>query len=182
MMTFDPEAYTIIIRKEELDGEVLYVGRVAEFPNISSYESDFESARKLVLEAIESLKKIADEKHIEFPLPNPTPEAEYNGRVTLRLPKTLHAKVARLADQENVSLNSYLVTAIASYAGAQDGIGRVVSNAFNVFRAAAKMALTETWTSQGAVISQQGRIVERAVITGMEGLKVEYTRPGVLNG
>ena len=32
-MKFDLKAYTITIRKEEIDDEILYVGRVAEFPN-----------------------------------------------------------------------------------------------------------------------------------------------------
>lgn len=30
-MKFDPEAYTITIRKEQIDDEILYVGRVAEY-------------------------------------------------------------------------------------------------------------------------------------------------------
>ena len=33
-MKFDPEAYSITIRKEEIDDEILYVGRVAEFPKV----------------------------------------------------------------------------------------------------------------------------------------------------
>ena len=44
-MKFDPESYSITIRKEEIDNEILYVGRVAEFPNISVYEENFETAR-----------------------------------------------------------------------------------------------------------------------------------------
>lgn len=68
-MKFDPEAYTITIRKEEIDDEILYVGRVAEFPNISVYEEDFETARTLIIDAIRTLKKIADESESEFPPP-----------------------------------------------------------------------------------------------------------------
>ena len=66
-MRFDPEAYSITIRKEEIDDEILYVGRVAEFPNISVYEEDFETARNLVIDAIQTLKKIADETHTDLP-------------------------------------------------------------------------------------------------------------------
>ena len=68
-MKFDPEAYSITIRKEEIDDEILYVGRVAEFPNISVYEEDFVTARNLVIDAIQTLKKIADETHKDFPSP-----------------------------------------------------------------------------------------------------------------
>lgn len=70
-MKFDPESYTITIRKEEVDHEILYVGRVAEFPNISVYEEDFETARQLIIDAIQTLKKISDEAQSEFPSPYP---------------------------------------------------------------------------------------------------------------
>lgn len=45
------------------------MGRVAEFPNISVYEEDFETARNLIIDAVQTLKKIADETHTDFPLP-----------------------------------------------------------------------------------------------------------------
>lgn len=128
-MKFDPEAYTISIRKEEHYGEVLYVGRVTEFPNISSFEETFEEARSLIIDSINTLKKIADETQVEFPIPYPAPSDEFSGRVTLRLPKSLHAKVSKFAEQDDVSVNQYLVTAIASYVGETDGISKVVSAA-----------------------------------------------------
>ena len=68
-MKFDPEFYTIIIRKEEVDGNVRYAGRVIEFPNISVFEDSFEAARTLVLNSIQTLKNIADETQADFPLP-----------------------------------------------------------------------------------------------------------------
>ena len=131
-MKFDPESYTISIRKEDEDGEILYVGRVAEFPNISAFEDTFEAARALVLDAIQTLKKIADEKQVDFPQPYPAPTDEFSGRVTLRLPRSLHAKVSRIAAQEDVSVNQYLVTAISGYIGETDGISKVVSEAANL--------------------------------------------------
>lgn len=66
---FDPECYSILIRKETLEGETLYVGRVTEFPHISAFETTFEAAHNLVLDAIRTLKKIADEQHASFPSP-----------------------------------------------------------------------------------------------------------------
>lgn len=132
-MKFDPESYTITIRKEEDDdGEILYVGRVAEFPNISAFEDTFEAARSIVLDSIQALKKIADETQAEFPLPYPAPSDEFSGRVTLRLPKSLHANISRIAAQEDISVNQYLVAAVAYYAGENDGVSKVVSAAVNL--------------------------------------------------
>lgn len=145
-MKFDPEAYTITIRKEEVDGDTLYVGRVAEFPNISAFEDTFETARTLVVDAIQTLKKIADETHLEFPFPYPAPADEFSGRVTLRLPKSLHAKVSRIAAQEDVSVNQYLVTAISTYVGEIDGISKVVSEAAHYIAQAAINSFYCSWS------------------------------------
>lgn len=139
-MIFDPESYTISIRKENHDGDILYVGRVAEFPNISSFEDSFEEARALVIDAIQTLKKIADETQTDFPFPYSIQSDEFSGRVTLRLPKTLHAKVSRKADQEGISVNQYLVTAVATYVGETDGIAKVVSEATNLMGHIVKLA------------------------------------------
>lgn len=65
-MKFDPETYLITIRKEEIDDEILYVGRVAEFPNISVYEEDFVTARNLVINAIQTLKKLLTKRTKTF--------------------------------------------------------------------------------------------------------------------
>ena len=81
-MKFDPESYSITIRKEQIDDEILYVGRVAEFPNISVYEEDFETARNLIIDAILTLKKIADETRTDFPLPYLASSSEFRERAS----------------------------------------------------------------------------------------------------
>ena len=81
-MKFDSEAYSITIRKEEIDDEILYVGRVAEFPNISIYEEDFVAARNLVIDAIQTLKRIADESHKELLPPYLATSSEYQERAS----------------------------------------------------------------------------------------------------
>jgi len=146
-MNFDPESYTITIRKEECYGEILYVGRVAEFPNINAFEETFEAARALILDAIQTLKKIADETQADFPFPYPAPSDEFSGRVTLRLPRSLHAKVSRIAAQDDVSVNQFLVTAIASYVGEADGISRVVSAAVSLIENVVSNAMTNVVTN-----------------------------------
>lgn len=146
-MKFDSESYTITIRKEDVDGEILYVGRVAEFPNISAFEDTFEATRALVIDSIQTLKKIADEAQVDFPFPYPALSDEFSGRVTLRLPKSLHAKVSRMAAQDDISVNQYLVSAVATYVGEADGISKVVSGAVNLLSHVVTNAVTvaNTW-------------------------------------
>ncbi len=48
-----------------------------------------------------------------LPVPEPEPAKEYGGRLLLRLPKSLHAGVARAAERDGVSINQYLVMVIS---------------------------------------------------------------------
>jgi predicted HicB family RNase H-like nuclease len=155
-MKFDAETYTISIRKEEDGGEFFYVGRVAEFPNIATYENSFEAAWALVIDAIQTLKRIADESHEAFPSPYPVPSDEFSGRVTFRLSKSLHAKVSKLAVQEGISVNLYLVTAVATYIGESDGISKVVSAAVNMLGRVVSSAVTAANTWLSAQVLSQG--------------------------
>ena len=64
----NPDYYSIIVRKEEHEGQEFWVGRVWEFPNIATFESTWDYARSLV-DAIETLKCIADAEGHSFPEP-----------------------------------------------------------------------------------------------------------------
>lgn len=139
---FDPETYTMTIRKELVDGEELFVGRVAEFPNISAYEGSYEDAREMLIDSLITLKRIADEEHVDFPCPNPVMLDEFTGRMTLRLPKSLHAKVTQLAVQENVSVNQYLVYAISSHVGEVTGSTKMLSTATNTLMSLVNNAIS----------------------------------------
>lgn len=44
---------------------------------------------------------------------------EYSGKVNLRMPKSLHRDLARRAQEEGVSLNQMIVTALARSVGAE---------------------------------------------------------------
>lgn len=119
-MTFDAEAYTITIRKETIDGEKLYVGKVAELPDVMAYEDSYEEAHNVLLEAISALKETANDNKRSFPTPFVT-EEEYSGRVTLRVTKSLHKLASLMADREGVSLNQFLNTIIAEAVGERKG-------------------------------------------------------------
>lgn len=58
--------------------------------------------------------------------PEPQPEPSYSGKFVLRLPKTLHERVAQAAAREEVSLNQYLISVIADRLGANDLSNRLV--------------------------------------------------------
>lgn len=56
-----------------------------------------------------ALDGLADEDPTQLPAPHgEVPWADSSGRITLRVPKMLHAKVARQADEQGVSLNQWI--------------------------------------------------------------------------
>ncbi|MEP6774964.1 MAG: toxin-antitoxin system HicB family antitoxin, partial [Chloroflexota bacterium] len=81
-------------------------------------------------EAIHNLEAAA-ESWIEVSLakgqeiPEPAMNQGYGGKVALRLPRSLHRQAARMADRDGVSLNQFLVTAIAARLGAEDFYSRL---------------------------------------------------------
>ena len=80
----------------------------------------FESLRNrhrgptLAIDTIETAAAMFAETGRPFPLPV-RPQDQYSGRVTLRLPKSLHRALANAAEEEGVSLNQHLVTALVRH-------------------------------------------------------------------
>lgn len=53
-------------------------------------------------------------------IPEPSSNVTYSGNIALRLPRSIHRQAARLADRDNTSLNTYLVSSVAARVGAED--------------------------------------------------------------
>lgn len=117
-MTIDPAKYTIALQQREVDGEVMFAARVKELPDVEVFEPTVEEAYAATLEVIKSLANLAVEDNREFPGPSEASADEgFSGRVTLRMPKGLHQRIALVSEQEGVSLNQYMVTVLATAAG-----------------------------------------------------------------
>ncbi len=52
-------------------------------------------------------------------IPEPTDPYSYSGRIALRLPRSLHRRVAQMAERDGTSLNQFLVAAVAERVGAE---------------------------------------------------------------
>jgi predicted RNase H-like HicB family nuclease len=110
----DAELYTISVRKESIENEIFYVARVVEFPDLEEFGDTFLEARELAIESIETSYDLCIKENIHFPLPADLDLlANVSGRITLRMPKSLHAKLASEALKEDISLNQYLVSSLS---------------------------------------------------------------------
>ncbi len=116
----DAEEYTISVRVELIDGERVYVARVDELPDVEEYADSYEFARELALDTIQTTQAYFSENGMRFPEPKNFVNQDVSGRVTLRLPKSVHANCIVNAEKEGVSLNSYILTCITSYRPLQD--------------------------------------------------------------
>lgn len=108
----DPERYSIMVRKVHVDGEDLWRATVRELPDVAEFAATRDEAVALAHDAIIDLQDSAAEDNRPFPEPLEDDE-EYSGRITLRLPKSLHRAIALKATEEDVSLNWYIVTNLA---------------------------------------------------------------------
>ena len=114
-MKFDPDIYTITIRKEDVDGDIYYVGRVAEFLNVTAYEDSYEEALAVVRDALCEIASRAAETGKELPRPISECASEPSGRMTLRMPRSLHARLNAQAQSDEMSANQLVNLAVTEY-------------------------------------------------------------------
>jgi predicted HicB family RNase H-like nuclease len=107
----DAERYAITVRKVRIEGEDLWRATVRELPDVAEFADTREIAISLATDAIESLMEDAKVEGRPFPEPIEDDD-EYSGRVTVRLPKSVHRAVALQADEEGISINSYIIASL----------------------------------------------------------------------
>lgn len=104
--------YPILIEKIYDEGELLFTASIKELPGLIVYGESLEE----VYDEIELAKADWIEANLEWgrkikePLENSL--EEYSGKITLRLPKTLHRDVKERSEIEGVSLNQTMVQLI----------------------------------------------------------------------
>src|SRR3990167_4112462 len=106
-----------------------YYAEIEEFPGCFSTGETInevltnleETAKSWIVAAINQGLKI----------PEPLAHQEYNGKIALRLPNTLHQQATRLAKLDGISLNTYLMTAVSYKVFGDDMFKRFIEAATN---------------------------------------------------
>lgn len=114
--SFDASRYRVTIQAVEEDGDRFLRGTVAELPNVAVFGDSYAEVASEVLEVIGRLREMAVAQGKAFPQPHAA-TTEFSGRVTLRVPKALHARMADCATSDEVSLNTWIVTALGVQVG-----------------------------------------------------------------
>lgn len=99
------------------DEDEAYIASCPEFPGLLAHGDTPEEA----IRAAESALELNIETYSEnnMPLPEPLTRQEYSGQFRVRLPKSLHRQAALMAEREEVSLNTFVATAIAEKVGVE---------------------------------------------------------------
>jgi len=88
-----------------------YVGRILEFDGCMTTGESSEEVFSLLEEAMEGWISVKLEH--KDPIPEPVDTENYSGKFVLRLPVSLHKKLAVEAKVEGISLNQYIMYKLA---------------------------------------------------------------------
>ena len=104
--------YTITVKRGTGDGDEYWVARVVELPHCMTHGDTAEEAMKDIEDAMREWLK----SNLEAGLPVPEP-AKFSGQYHLRMPPSLHEALAMKSESEDVSLNQFIITALARAVG-----------------------------------------------------------------
>ena len=93
------------------DPEGGYVAEIKDLPGCLTQGETLEETMININEARELCIETAYEAGDNIPLP--TTDDSYSGKLMLRIPKSLHRRLAEIAKTEGVSLNQYLLSLVS---------------------------------------------------------------------
>lgn len=90
-------------------------GYLVEYPDLPGCMADGDTVVEALAEGDDAVQAwiataIAEDK----PIPEPNKHRKYSGQFRARLPKSLHAELARRAELEGISLNTLAITLLVS--------------------------------------------------------------------
>lgn len=89
----------------------LFIARVAEFPLLAAHGKSQTDALKEIKIAVEGVIEDMIESGEE--IPKPLGERRYSGKLNVRMPESLHRRLATEAAEQHVSLNHLITLKLA---------------------------------------------------------------------
>jgi antitoxin HicB len=111
---YDQLPYNVTIERRDDQG-IYYVARITEIPDLFGTGDSGE-------EALKDLNEVKPEwfetsLQMGHNIPEPINKSKASGKLVLRVPSSLHETLIETAKQEGVSLNQYMVAALARAVG-----------------------------------------------------------------
>lgn len=144
-------------------------GFIAVCPELEGLSAFGESAGAAVAELEEAIS-LAVETYAEegWPLPKPRGYPQHSGQLRLRLPRSLHSWLVAEAEQEGVSLNTFLVGRLSEVRGRREtvALGQQIMNTWVARRVE---SLAYRWEGTGGVVRSfpaHGGLSDQASVLG----------------
>lgn len=94
----------------EDDGETYYRVTIPKLPGLIAYGDTIEDGLSELQEAKRAWFTSCLRRNVKIPEPS---SKKYSGKLLIRIPRSLHAQLAEKAKEENVSLNSFIISKLA---------------------------------------------------------------------
>ena len=107
--------YTIEVIRDAGEEYSGLFARVVELPGCMTQASTFEELGEMIEDAMHAWIESALENGLEIPEPRQT--ESYSGKFVIRIPRSLHRELVEASNQENVSLNLFVSTALGKAVG-----------------------------------------------------------------
>ena len=99
--------YTRVVQEMRDECGHYFYGRILELDGCQSTGETLQELYDNLNEAMEGYLEVKIDKKLNIPLPQKL--EEYSGKFNVRIPKSLHQKLAIEAKREDVSLNQYVL-------------------------------------------------------------------------
>ena len=103
--------YTGLVQELDDESGHYFYGKILELEGCQSTGDTLEELYEGLNEAMEGYIEVKLENNLAIPMPES--ENNYSGRFVVRLPKSLHQRLALEADKEGVSLNQLALYKLA---------------------------------------------------------------------
>jgi antitoxin HicB len=107
--------YSMIVKRDPAD--CIFVAKVSELPGCSGHGATAEEALKMLEENMEVWIETCLESGVAIPEPVPSSDDLPSGKWLQRVPRSLHAALVRLAEQDDISLNQFIASVLAIEVG-----------------------------------------------------------------
>lgn len=94
----------------ENDGETYYRVTIPKLPGLIAYGDNMTEALTELKESKKAWFSSCLRRNVKIPEPS---QKKYSGKLLIRMPRSLHAQLAEEAQEENVSLNSFIISKLA---------------------------------------------------------------------
>ena len=107
VMEYLDKPYNTIVKKIKDGDDEYYYGQILELDGCQSTGDTMDELNENLRVAMEGY--IETKLAHDLPIPEPRDSGNYSGKILVRLPKSLHHRLALEADRDSVSLNTLIV-------------------------------------------------------------------------